>query len=67
MPEFETFLTAERMTIFWDNVKWLLFFVAPIIMIFFASDVLSLLIGVIKKTIGIKTKNDDDDYDVHHY
>ncbi|OIJ22049.1 hypothetical protein BKP45_05065 [Anaerobacillus alkalidiazotrophicus] len=68
MPEFQTFLSGSNMTEFWNNVKWFLFFIAPIIMIFFAIDVIGHLIVMIRKALGVGEKNDDDDdYDVYRY
>lgn len=67
LPEFETFLTPERVDQFWENVKWLMFFVAPIVMIFFAADIIGSVISMIKKALGIQKEKDDDDYDIYRY
>lgn len=67
MPEFETFFTGDRLVDFWYFVKWFLFLVAPIIMIFFAADVVGKMIGVIKSAIRNDKDKDDDDYDVYRY
>ncbi|USK56372.1 hypothetical protein LIS82_07840 [Cytobacillus solani] len=69
MPAFQSFLSGNNLVAFWDSVKWLLFFVAPVIMIFFGLDALKLLIRVIRGSVteeGNKD-NDDDDYDVYRY
>lgn len=67
MPEFQTFFTGERLTDFWYFVKWFLFLVAPMVMIFFAADVVLKMIGVIKSAIRNDKDKDDDDYDVYRY
>lgn len=68
MPEFQQFFDAERMAEFWYFVKWFLFLGAPIAMIFFAVDAVGLLITVIRKSLGVGHKDDDDDdYDVYRY
>lgn len=69
MPEYVTFLNDARTAQFWEWVKWILFFVAPIIMIFFAIPIVGLTIQMIKKIFGAaeKQKDDDDDYDVYRY
>ncbi|WP_458414536.1 hypothetical protein ACNQFZ_06625 [Schinkia sp. CFF1] len=69
MPEFQTFFTGERLTDFWYFVKWFLFLIAPMVMIFIASEVVGKVIEVIKNAIR-KDKDkgkDDDDYDVYRY
>lgn len=68
LPEYELFLNSERMTQFWEMVKWLLFFIAPVAMIFFAADLLKLFIGMIKKSFGVeKEKEEEDDYKIYRY
>jgi len=69
MPEYVTFLDGTRSAQFWENVKWIMFFVAPIIMIFFATDVVGMVIKMIRKIVGAgeNKKDDDDDYDVYRY
>lgn len=67
MPEFQTFLNPQRMAEFWYFVKWFLFYVAPLVMIFFATETIGHLIQVIRKALGIGKNDDDDDYDVYRY
>lgn len=66
LPEYQTFLNAENMDLFWQYVKYFLFFVAPVMMIFIATDLIGTLIDVIKRSIGIKKRDNDDD-DVYYY
>ncbi|WP_378211118.1 hypothetical protein [Anoxybacteroides rupiense] len=71
MPEFQTFFTPARLNEFWYYVKWLLFYVAPMIMIFAAAGAITLLIMMIRKTIAntnqIDQKENDDDYEIRRY
>lgn len=68
MPEFQTFLTPERMDVFWDNVHWLLFYVAPVIMIWMALVGVHALVKMIRSSFGKNQDEDDeDDYDVYRY
>jgi hypothetical protein len=68
MPEYQSFLSGTNLAAFWNNVKWLLFLVAPIIMIFYATDAVALVVGMIRKAIGGQAeKDDDDDDDVYYY
>lgn len=70
MPEYQTFLNGENMATFWNNVKWFLFFAAPVAMIFFAVDIIHLLIQAIRSFFYAsdgKSRDDDDDYDVYYY
>lgn len=66
--DFQTFFTAARLDEFWHNVKWFLFFVAPLIMIVFATDVLGWLIPQIRSLFDrAADKDDDDDIEVYRY
>lgn len=70
MPEFQTFLDGQNMGQFWDNVKWFLFLIAPIVMIFFATDALGWLIKSIRGAFAESTekeKKKEDDDDVYYY
>lgn len=68
MPAFQSFLSGNNLVAFWDNVKWILFFVAPIVMIFFGLDTLKLLIRVIRGSVADEAnKDDDDDFDIYRY
>lgn len=66
MPEYQTFLSGENMEVFWHWIKWLLFYVAPSVMILVALYTGEELVKVIR---GVFKKDDDDedDYDVYRY
>lgn len=68
MPEFQTFLSGGNLDEFWYYLKWVLFFVAPIVMIYFAIHAVDHLIGVLKKSLHKADEDDhDDDYDIYRY
>ncbi len=73
LPKWQVFLTPTRQADLFAVMKWLLFFVAPVILIWVALAILPLLIEMIR---GIFTDakrdergrdKDDDDYDVYRY
>ncbi|AMR88124.1 MULTISPECIES: hypothetical protein [Bacillus cereus group] len=69
LPDYQSFLSGQRLTDFWQIVKWLLFFIAPVVMIFFAVEVLKafyqMIIGFTRKNTEEPDK--DDDYEIYHY
>jgi hypothetical protein len=68
MLEPQTFLTNARMDTLWENFHWILFFVAPVIMIWFALEILPYLVNTIRGAMKESDKeDDDDDYDVYKY
>ncbi|WP_017187246.1 hypothetical protein [Alkalibacillus haloalkaliphilus] len=67
LPEYQTFLDSENMDSFWEMVRWLMFFIAPVIMIFFAADAIKLLVKAIRKGLGMEKADQDDDYDIYRY
>ncbi|MBB5324906.1 hypothetical protein HNQ34_002004 [Anoxybacillus tepidamans] len=71
MPEFQTFFTPARLDEFWYYVKWLLFYVAPMIMIFAAAGAISMLVAIMKKSFAntnqVGKQEKDDDYEIRHY
>lgn len=70
MPDFQTFLTPERMDMLFENVHWLLFFVAPLVMIWIAVSMLEPVIKLIKSAFvkeERRSNDDDDDYDIYRY
>jgi hypothetical protein len=68
MPDYQAFLSGQNLTEFWNNVKWLLFLVAPIILIFFATDMVADVVRLIRRSIaGEAEKEDKDDDDVYYY
>lgn len=68
MPEFQTFLNPENMDKLWNNVEWLLFYIAPIVMIYVAITTIGYLIDVIKKAFKSENKNDEqEEYDIYRF
>lgn len=68
VPPYQTFLDGENMGIFWEYVKWILFLVAPIVMIWVAIELVGRFTKVVKGTVHDeeirrrRTYDDDDDY-----
>lgn len=68
MPPYEAFLSGENLVKFWDIVKWLLFLIAPGLLIWIAIEAVHHLITVVRKSVTDEAnKDDDDDYDVYRY
>ncbi|MEI5915483.1 hypothetical protein [Bacillus albus] len=69
LPDYQSFLSGQRLEDFWQIVKWLLFFVAPVVMIFFALDVLKEFYQMIMRFVrgSNEEKDNEDDYEVYHY
>jgi hypothetical protein len=69
MIEYQTFFTPSRLDEFWLMVKWVLFFVAPGIMIYFAVHAVGWLVHTIRVSLlGEAQKEEkDDDYEVYRY
>jgi hypothetical protein len=67
MPAYQSFLSGENLVTFWNNVKWMLFLVAPIIMIFFATDTIGFLFRAIRKAFGAVDEKEKEDDDVYYY
>jgi hypothetical protein len=69
LPEFQVFLTPDRQADLMQVVKWLLFFVAPVVLIMVALQVVPMVVDVIRDTFSQAKKDDDDDddYDVYRY
>ncbi|KIQ93622.1 hypothetical protein LH47_02303 [Anoxybacillus thermarum] len=71
MPEFQTFFTPARLDEFWYYVKWLLFYVAPAIMIMAAAGALSMFIAMMKKSFAntkqIDESENNEDYEIRRY
>ena len=68
MPEFQTFLDQNNMDTLIENSRWLLFFVAPVVMLFVGLAVLGLFIDMFKSIFKKANDDDeDDDYDVYRY
>ncbi|OIJ07631.1 hypothetical protein BKP35_18260 [Anaerobacillus arseniciselenatis] len=66
MPEFQTFLSGQALEEFWYWIKWLLFYVGPVVMILVALFAAEEIVKVIR-SIFLKKDDDDDDYDVYRY
>lgn len=69
MPEFQTFFTQSNQAEFWYNVRWFLFFIAPLVMISVAIVAAKILFQTIIPAIfpNRRDKKEDDDYDVYRY
>jgi hypothetical protein len=69
LPDYQSFLSGQRLEDFWQIVKWLLFYVAPVVMLFFALNVLSEFYQMILKFVRGSNgeKENEDDYEVYHY
>jgi hypothetical protein len=67
MPEYQSFLSGGNLMQFWENVKWFLFFVSPIILIFFATDVIGNVIRMIRGSITDEAKKEDEEDDIYYY
>lgn len=73
LPDYQTFFSNANLDTFWADVKWLLFFVAPVVMVFFSVYAVRWFIKVVKGGFTEAEKesrrkpSDDDDIDVHYY
>ncbi|GIN62753.1 hypothetical protein J27TS8_27460 [Robertmurraya siralis] len=70
MPDFTSFLSGTNLMTFWENVKWFMFLVAPIILIFFATDIIAFVVKVIRGSVTETANKDhkkDDDDDIYYY
>jgi hypothetical protein len=68
MPDYQTFFNATNLETLWSNVKWILFFVAPGVMIWTAIHAVELLISVVRETTTSETdRKDEEDFDIYHY
>lgn len=54
---YQTMLDGEFMGQFWEYVKYFLFFVAPLVMIWVAIQLVGRLVGVVRNSV-----EDDDEY-----
>lgn len=66
LPEYQSFLNADNMGEFWEIMKWILFYIAPIVMIMFTIKAVSYLIYMIR-TSTTKEDKEEDDYEVYQY
>lgn len=70
MPNYTAFLSGSNLITFWENVKWFLFLVAPIILIFFATDTIGFVVKMIRGAItdeANKENKEDEDDDIYYY
>lgn len=65
---FQTMLDGPNMAQFWEFVKYFLFFVAPIVMIWVAVELVGRFVGVVRNTVEDeeyprrRRYDDEDDY-----
>lgn len=72
LPEIGTFLTTQRLNVFWDYVGVLLKFIAPGVLITVAFFAVGMVLNVAIKAFKKGADNDDkrskdDDYDMKYY
>jgi len=67
MPPYQTFLNDERLPQLFGWAKWILFYIAPGLMIAVAFLALNLLIDVIKNIFKKDKEDHDDDYEIYKY
>ncbi|WP_046199636.1 hypothetical protein [Bacillus sp. UMTAT18] len=63
LPQYTSFLNADNMGEFWKILKWVLFYIAPIIMIWFAIHSVTELISRIKGSVS----GEDEDREIYYY
>lgn len=71
LPPYETFISGQMATDFWQILKWILFLIASVAMIGFAITILGHFVRMIRQVIFTadtdnddrrRYRNDDDDY-----
>ncbi|MEB9152826.1 hypothetical protein P4H52_22800 [Bacillus cereus] len=67
LPEYTSFLNADNMGEFWKVLKWLMFYIAPIVMIWFAIQSVQEFIYRLKSSTTEKDEDFDEDNDVYYY
>ncbi|HDR6318930.1 hypothetical protein [Bacillus thuringiensis] len=67
LPQYTSFLNADNMSEFWKVLKWLMFYVAPIVMIWFAIQSVQEFIYRLKSSTTEKDEDFDEDNDVYYY
>lgn len=58
LPPFVTILDGGNMNLFWGYVKWFLFLVAPLVMIWVAVE----LVGRFTRVVKTSVEDEDEDY-----
>lgn len=66
IPQYVSFLSGDNLVSFWQMVKWFLFAIGSVIMIFVAVDVLTYLIQKIVAAFNNNDDDDDDDFDIYY-
>lgn len=67
---YQTILDGANMAQFWEYVKYFLFFIAPLVMIWVAVEVVGRFVGVVKDTVEDEEnprRRRYDDEDDHYY
>ncbi|EEK97302.1 hypothetical protein ACS47_04945 [Bacillus cereus] len=69
LPPTHAFLSGENLTQFWKYMKWVLFYIAPGLMIAMCFPAVGKLIEIIKNIFSDDHEKEDekDDYDVRYY
>lgn len=70
MPEYQVFLTDDRMDKLWGYVKYFLFYVSPLVMISAAILTVGMVIWALSyyyNKVKDDKNDDDDDYEVYRY
>ena len=63
LPQYTSFLNADNMGEFWKIMKWLMFYVAPIIMIGFAIHAVTEFISRVKGAVS----GEDEEQEIYYY
>ncbi len=63
LPQYTSFLNADNMGEFWKIMKWVLFYIAPTIMIWFAIYAVTEFISRVKGSVS----GEDEDRDIYYY
>lgn len=66
IPEYVSFLSGDNLVDFWSLVKWFLFALGSVVMIFLAVDILTFLIIKVREGLTNDKDDDDDDYDIYY-
>lgn len=71
LPSYTTFLDGSNMTDFWNAVKFFLFYIAPVFMIWVAVELVGWIIRTVRHTVddgeGRRHRHHDDDEDDYYY
>lgn len=67
MDQYTHILDIIGQDTFWNMLLMVLFIPAPIVMIWFAIKAVGMLIKTIKKALGIKTEEEEEEVEIHRY